>query len=305
MNPFTARLALAICLGVFTFGPMPAQAHPEKVDPSAPVPDHKQDLDAIARKLNDPTSSIWALQVEFDLNMKKGNITDGDYQYGGGMEIQPVMPFQITPKLGLITRPVIPIIFSTKIPEPDGGGGFTFRNQGGLGDISVPFLLNPKLDLGGFSFALGPDFVFPTATDKAIGTGRWGVGPGALAMWKNDKMTAGALMEYFFDVGGKDSRAEAENMSILYFFYYMFPGAVQVGMDPTITYNNNATSGNKWNVPIGLVVGKTIKVGNTPMKFQLGLDYSVKHEKDYGERFKLKFLITPVIPSPIKKPFFN
>jgi len=292
-------LVLVVCLGAFMFGAISAQAHPEDPTNKAPVPDHHQDLSKVAGKLNDPTSSIWALQVEFDLNISKGSVTDGDYKYGGTAEIQPVMPFLVTPKLGLITRPVIPIVFAAQIPVSDGAGGFDFHSQGGLGDISIPFLLNPKLDLGGFSFALGPDITIPTATDKAIGSGRWGMGPTALALWKNEKITTGALMEYYFDIGGKDSRAKAEKMTILYFAYYMFPGALQVGMNPVITYDNKATDGNKWNIPIGITVGKTIRVGHMPVKFQLGFDYSAKHQKKYGERFKLKFLITPVIKAPM------
>ena len=43
-------------------------------------------------------------------------------------------------------------------------------------------------------------------------------------------------------------------MSMLYAFFYNLPEAWQVGFNPTVAYDNKATSGNRWNVPVGLVV---------------------------------------------------
>jgi hypothetical protein len=38
------------------------------------------------------------------------------------------------------------------------------------------------------------------------------------------------------------------------------------------------------------------------MKIQVGLDYSVVHQRDFGEQWKVKLQITPVIPGLVKKP---
>jgi len=46
-------------------------------------------------------------------------------------------------------------------------------------------------------------------------------------------------------------------------------------------------------------------LGKLPIKIQLGADYSVVHEDDFGDRWKFKLLIPPVIPSMIKKPLFD
>ncbi len=47
----------------------------------------------------------------------------------------------------------------------------------------------------------------------------------------------------------------------------------------TITYNNEVDSGDKWNVPIGLAVGKMLKIGKLPVKVMAGVDYSVALRK--------------------------
>jgi len=91
----------------------------------------------------------------------------------------------------------------------------------------------------------------------------------------------------------------------LYAFTYNLANAWQVGTNPTITCNDRASSGNKWNVPVGLFVGKTIKIGKVPVNIKVGLEYSVVSENDFGKRTAIRFQITPVIPGLIKNPIFG
>jgi len=86
---------------------------------------------------------------------------------------------------------------------------------------------------------------------------------------------------------------------MVYFFYYNFPDAWQVGFNPTIIYDNEASSGNKWNVPVGITAGKMMKFGQTPVKIQVGFEYAAVQQDDYGAewRFKIDFIpnIKPLI----------
>jgi hypothetical protein len=52
-------------------------------------------------------------------------------------------------------------------------------------------------------------------------------------------------------------------------------------------------------------VGKTIKVGNTPLNLKFGLEHSVVSQDDFGKRTAFRIQITPVIPSLIKNPIFG
>jgi hypothetical protein len=85
----------------------------------------------------------------------------------------------------------------------------------------------------------------------------------------------------------------------------MLGDAWQVGMNPTITYNDKATSNNKWSVPVGLYVGKTIKWGKMPVNIKVGGEYSVVSPDTFGKRFSFRFQITPVIEGLIKNPIFG
>ena len=72
----------------------------------------------------------------------------------------------------------------------------------------------------------------------------------------------------------------------------------------TITYNSEADSGDQWNVPIGLAVGKMLKIGKLPVKVMAGADYSVVQEDNYGDEWNFKFMIIPVLPSLITDAIF-
>ena len=94
---------------------------------------------------------------------------------------------------------------------------------------------------------------------------------------------------------------DASFMNLLYFFSYNLPNAWQIALDPTITYDARATSGNKWNVPVGLSVAKTTLLGKMPVKIQLGFEYSVVSQDAYGEQAKLVLEVIPVIPALIRR----
>ena len=71
-----------------------------------------------------------------------------------------------------------------------------------------------------------------------------------------------------------------------------------------MTYNDKASSGNKWNVPVGLTVAKTTKIGSLPVKFQFGVQKSVVRQDDFGQDWQIKLNIIPVIPALVKNPLF-
>ena len=94
-------------------------------------------------------------------------------------------------------------------------------------------------------------------------------------------------------------------MNLLYFFSYSLPNAWQIAFDPTITYDARAIPGNRWNVPVGLMVAKTTLLGKLPVKFNFGLEYSVVSQDVYGDRAKLVLEVIPVIPALIRRPILG
>jgi hypothetical protein len=289
------------CLVAMLAAPLAHAEHPAETPEDAGLPPHKQSLAAIGAKLNDPTADLWALQFELDMDVSRGRLSGNDYKYGGTMLFQPVMPFEWSDNWKMLTRPVVPIVFSTDVPTPRLSGDIEFPTTGGIGDIVLPLFFSPKptsaLSLGKkLVWALGPTWSFPTASNDSLGSGKWEVGPVFLALYKDKRNTVGVFAQYWWSFAGDSDRDDASHASVQYFAYRMF-GTWQIGTNPIISFNDKADSQNKWTVPIGLTIGKTIRIGKMPMKIQVGLDYSVVKPRDFGEQWKFKILLTPVIPS--------
>ena len=263
----------------------------------------------VGAKLSDPTSNVWAMFTEFDMSFSDGDVNTGDPKIGGDMIFQPILPVPLYGEGGkqwkMLNRPTIPVIFSAAIPT----GFNSFDRKGGIGDITWPMLLTPPTDMTGhWMLGLGPTWLFPSAAPDVLGKNQWGVGPTAIVGYKTKKFVVGAFPQYFFKIGstgGQGATPDASFMNLLYFAFLNLQDAWQVGFNPVITYDNKATKGNKWNVPVGLVVTKMTAIAKKPVKFQLGVEYSVVSQNDFGKRFMIKLNVIPVIQGLIKNPIFG
>ena len=54
-----------------------------------------------------------------------------------------------------------------------------------------------------------------------------------------------------------------------------------------------------------VAVGKVVKLGKLPVKFQLAGQYMVIHPDNVGQEWNIQFVVTPIIPKLIKEPLFK
>jgi hypothetical protein len=268
--------------------------------------DEQQNLSEISAKLSNPVSNIWAMFTEVDLVMYNGALNKSFAHFGSRMIFQPIMPIPLYGKgkdqWKLITRPNVPVIFN----QPIAKGFDKFVTLGGLADIELPMMVAPPL--GNVICGLGPNVLFPTATRTEFGQGQWGLGPALVLGYKTKKWLFVTQTVFQWALGGGTAaKPDSRSGSIVYIFLYNLPHAWQIGCNPTITYNYNAglNQDDRWNVPVGLTISKTVRVGKTPTKFQVAFEYSVVHQKDFGQRAQVRLIIIPVIPSLIQKPIFG
>jgi hypothetical protein len=273
----------------------------------------QEKLNLASKQLADPLSDIWALFTEFDYIYSKGDLSGNDYKTGGAVNFQPIMPLHLNDEWKLVLRPAVPLLIDIPVPVGlKGTNPYSDYNQGifddktGLADIVLPFIFVPKGKTGShFNWGFGPTFILPAATDTAFASKKWQAGPAFASLYKTDNFIGGFLAQYWWDFAETKSNSPQQNHgSILYFYFYNLPDAWSVGLNPTITYNDRAPSGNKWNVPVGLIVTKTVKFGRLPVKFQIGFDKSIIREDAFGTDWKIKLNIIPVIPSLIQGNLF-
>jgi hypothetical protein len=292
-------LGAASLLAFVSFVPVAGGQEPEVASAS--------DLAETAKRLANPLGDVWALFARFDLNFADGEVNLGDSRIGSKMIFQPILPFPLygarAKRWNFITRPTIPVLFSASVPTSLN----TFDRKAGLGDIQVPTVIAPPT--GNWILGAGPAFLFPTSTDDAFGRNQWGIGPAAVVGYMTEKVIVGAFGQYYFGTGWHGEREPGERdasyMSLLYFLSVNLPNAWQFGFNPTITYDARATPGNRWNVPVGLMVARTTRLGKLPVKFNFGLEYSVASQDVYGEQARLVLEVIPVIPALVRRPILG
>jgi len=268
------------------------------------------DMGEIGKKLANPLASLWALNFNsFMPGFYDGDVNNGDAKLGATTIFQPILPVPLhgegKDQFRVIIRPVVPLVWSTPIPE----GFDDFDHKSGIGDIQLPFVFAvPDSKAGKWIIGGGPVFEFPTATDDALGADQWSMGPAIALGYKTKSLTSVLFFNYFSKIGSSDQddgTPDTSKGTLLYSMVYALKGGWQIGSNPTISYNDRASSGNKWNVPVGVFVGKTQKIGNVPVNIKLGIEYSVVSPDDFGQEAAIRLQVTPIIPGLIKNPIFG
>ena len=250
-------------------------------------------LDEINRQLNNPLTSIWSLVFRNTTSILDGDAVENS-QTSNLLTFQPVMPIPIGENLILINRPVFPLVTSPSfnIETSD------IEHETGLGDIVLLSMLGPSAT-SGFIWGLGPSFVFPTATNDAQGSHKYQAGPAGVALYMSKEWVLGTLTQQWWSFAGDDDYPETSLLNAQYFIWKILPGAWQVGMAPIVLVDWKADSGNNVTFPVGLGVGKTVKLfGKMPLKIIAEVEYAVVHPDDFGQTWNFVLQITPVMPSP-------
>ncbi len=257
----------------------------------APLGARAQDATDLAKKSQNPIGSLISLPFESSFNFENGT-DDDSLQYV--LNIQPVVPFSISDGWNLITRPIIPLISqdgTAQVPPTNEllkTGDRTF----GLGDITLSLFASPKSE-GKFTWGAGPVFVFPTATDDALGSDKWSIGPTAVGLYQTGPWLFGGLVGQFWSFAGDDDRRDVSTFYVQPFVNYNLPQGWYLTSSPLMSANWKAASGEEWRVPVGGGVGKVFRIGNQNINTRLVAYYNVERptgSADWSIQWTLQFL---------------
>jgi hypothetical protein len=267
-------------------------------------------LEDLGKELNNPISSVWNITTQSNLYLYKGNLSPA-YRGQFVFNFQPVLPIPLTDTWTLIPRPVIPILSNPYISGVNIDVPFIDRSSvnprwdrtGGLGDIALVTLLSPNIP--GMILGFGPTFVFPTAGTYDLGQGKWQTGPAVVVGFVGKKWVGGVFPQHWWSVGGTSATDVTSQTNIQYFLYRMLPKGWQVGFAPNIIINWRANHKNQLTFPLGLGVGRTFKLAGVPVQSALEFQWMPVYPEDFGQRYNIRFVFKPVLPSLIKKPIFE
>jgi hypothetical protein len=243
-----------------------------------------EDTTELAKKSQNPIADLISVPFQSNFNFGVGpkNVT----QYV--LNVQPVIPFKLTSEWNLITRTVLPIINQ---PSPADGVQSAF----GLGDLNPSFFLSPAKP-GALIWGIGPTFTLPTATDTSLGSGKWSMGPTAVALTIQGPWVFGVLANQQWSFAGDSDRRSVSQMLIQPFVNYNLGDGWYLASVPIITADWMADSGNQWTVPLGGGFGKVWRIGKVglPVNTQLQAFYNLEKPHDAADwtlRFQLQFLL--------------
>jgi hypothetical protein len=240
----------------------------------------------LAKLAQNPVANI--ISVPFQNNFNFGVGPNNVCQYV--LNFQPVIPLSLNEDWNLITRWITPIINQ---PSPAPG----VRSASGLGDINPSFFFSPAKP-GAIIWGLGPTTTLPTATDPLVGTGKYSVGPSAVALKIQGHWLFGALVNNQWSVGGWGPRSQ-NNFLAQPFCNYNLPKGWYLTSAPIITADWSAPSSDRWTFPVGGGVGKIVKLGGKlPINLQLAAYDNVIKPRD-GADWQLRAQIQVLLPKEI------
>ena len=278
MNSRTTNIILSWIVVLLVVGPTASQtavnSEPQNQAESG------SDAQELAKKLSNPVASLISFPFQSNLDFGMGSGSGWRYQ----MNIQPVIPFRLNAKWNLISRTILPVIHQHNVA----GEG----TQSGLGDITQSFFF-ATTEESGFTWAVGPVVLIPTATNDLLGTEKLGVGPTFLALKQQGAWTYGALTNHVWSVAGSDDRASVSSTFLQPFLAYNTRDAWTYSLNTESSYD---WTGNAWSVPINVTVSKLVKFGRHPVSFGGGVRCWVTSPAGGPENCGLRFVVTPLIP---------
>ncbi len=248
--------------------------------------DEEESATELAKKTQNPVADLISVPFQNNFNFNSGTKDATVYV----LNVQPVIPLNLTADWNLITRTIIPIINQPSLfPGPDAISESAF----GLGDINPTLFLSPRKP-GKFIWGVGPTFTLPTATNNKLGSGEFSMGPAAVALMMEGPWVFGALVNQQWSVAGWGDKSVSQFL-IQPFVNYNLGDGWYITSAPIITANWKNDSGDQWTVPVGGGVGKLFKAGKLPINTQLQGFYNAettgKSASDWSLRFQVQFLL--------------
>ncbi len=235
----------------------------------------------LAKQLANPVAAL--ISVPFQLNHDE-NIGADDSGSRWTLNIQPVIPFDLTDDLNLISRTILPVVPIDGVPT--GAGSET-----GLGDTVQSFFVSPKKPTaGGWIWGAGPVFLLPTSTDDTLGLGEWGAGLTAVALKQQGPWTYGGLTNHIWDVGGD---TDINQTFLQPFLSYTTSNAWTFTLNTESTYDWEAE---QWSVPVNAVATKVVKVGDQLVSVGGGVRYWAEGSDSAPDGCAARLVVTLLFP---------
>ena len=230
---------------------------------------------SLAEQARDPTASLTAFAIRFDYIDSFHKLPNADQSQ---VVLQPIIPWKwgnqrhiarltaayVTsgPDWGILAEE------TANAPPPN---YVPTAKQEGLADIAAVDLL--IFDTSWGRQGVGAAVIMPTASDPALGSEKWTIGPAYVAITKFGEVSAGSLAQWLFSVAGKDDRDDVNSISVQPFAGYGFGDGWSVQLsDMNFNYDLKR---DRWNnVPLGGRIEKLVTIGKLAARLYVEYEHN-------------------------------
>jgi len=238
----------------------------------------------LAKELANPIASLISVPLQYNYD-EYGGRNDGASV--SRLNVQPVIPLSLGKDWNLITRTIVPLLDQQDFPSGD-------MNKSGLGDVTASQFFSPKSPTaGGWIWGVGPVELLPTATDNALGSEKWGIGPTAVVLKQQGGWTVGFLGNHIWSVAGDSDRADVNATFLQPFVSYTTKTKTTIGMTTESTYD---WQNEEWSVPVIVQVAQLFKIGPQILQLAVAGKYWAAAPDNGPEGWGVRVQLTFVFP---------
>jgi hypothetical protein len=263
------------------------------------------DMGDLATQSNNPVGGLWMLWNQNDMTLYEGPL-DGKRIFNTYV-FQPVLPIQLNDKWRVINRPVF-MINAWETPDQFNftpGGSFAppaapndpFSTKMGLGDTAFIQWFSKSPEDSKIVFGAGMNWMFPTATNNDLGTGKWSAGPSLVGIYLGDKIITGGVMQQYWSYAGPTTREDVSFMDFQWIYRYRLNPMFSIGGSPNIKWDQIT---GKWTVPIGFGFDSMTMWQGKPARFGAELQYFASHSNNrpFDPEWNIRLYFSPIIQAP-------
>ena len=182
---------------------------------SAPV---RAELSAeeLAKLAQNPVGNLISVPFQNNTNYNVGPL-NGNQNI---LNIQPVIPIELSPEWNIITRTIVPVISQPKLSQDS-------ERKNGIGDTAFTAFLSPAKP-GQWIWGVGRIVQIPTNTSDELGNKNWGLGPSfvVLHLEHGSPWVYGVLLNNVWSLSSSKQGGSYNNGLIQPFVNYNFKGGL-------------------------------------------------------------------------------
>lgn len=238
----------------------------------------------LAMQLSNPVAALISVPMQLNYDQDIGPNDAGDRWL---LNVQPVVPVDLSPDWNLISRTILPIVRQEDI-FPGAG------TQTGIGDVVQSVFFSPKAPTAsGWILGVGPVFLLPTGSNDLLTADKWGTGPTVVALKQSNGWTRGVLANHIWSFAGDGDRADVNATFMQPFLTYTTPDSWTFGLNTESSYD---WENEQWSVPVNVSVSKLTRFGSQLVSVGGGLRYWADSPDSGAEGLGLRFTVTLLFP---------